>query len=106
MLLEKQIETLQQIHENEQYIDTITTTIALNTNTNGQRQTFLNAATNVEPLVTDVADTLPWNATGLAVEAPRTYSDAVRGSGFTAETTRALPNGASHWHLTGAKPKT
>jgi len=105
-LLKKEIETLQQICENEQYIDAMATTIALNMNTNRQTQTFLYRATNVEPPVTDMADTLPWNATGLDVEAPSTYSDAIRGSGFTAETTQALLNDASHCHHTGDKPKT
>jgi len=54
------------------------TTIALNMNTNGQTQTFLHGATNVEPPVTDMADTLPWNATGDV------------GSGFKSKTTQAL----------------
>lgn len=88
--LEKKIESLQQIRESEQFIDSVAASMHLAepANANGQTQTF--NTSSVEHPDMDLADTLPWicpNTTGYSAPKP------------------APPNDASHWHRIGARPK-
>lgn len=83
------IETMDEIRENEQFIDSLAA--AVQSAENGQ--TFIHGITsNLEHPITGFADTLPWicpNATGAAAEAPKPV----------------FPNDASYWHSMGARPK-
>lgn len=93
---ETKIETLHQIRESEQFIDSVATTVegTKPPNANGHTHIFIHWITsNVEHPFTDLADTLSWiclNATGLAVEAPKP----------------AFPNDVSYWHSTRSKTST
>ncbi|KAL7397468.1 hypothetical protein ABVT39_022517 [Epinephelus coioides] len=86
--LQMKNETLQQIRENEQFIDSVAANIQ---GADGQTGVYGNT-TNVEHTIADLADTIPWicpNTTGSAAEAPKL----------------AFPNDPSYWHRTGARPK-
>lgn len=68
--LQKKNETLQQIRESEQFIDSVAANIQ-----GADGQTFIYGnTTNVEHTIADLADTIPWicpNTTGSAAEAPK-----------------------------------
>lgn len=68
--LQKKNETLQQIRESEQFIDSVAANIQ-----GADGQTFIYGnTTNVEHTIADLADTVPWicpNTSGLAAEAPK-----------------------------------
>ncbi|KAL7380858.1 hypothetical protein ABVT39_025064 [Epinephelus coioides] len=81
-------ETLEQIRESEQFIDSVTANIQ---GADGQTGVYGNT-TDVEHTIPDLAGTIPWicpNTTGSAAEAPKL----------------AFPNDPSYWHRTGARPK-
>ncbi|KAL7394085.1 hypothetical protein ABVT39_020320 [Epinephelus coioides] len=86
--LQKKNETLQQICESEQFIDSVAANIQ---GADGQTVIYGNT-TNVEHTIADLADTIPWicpNTAGSAAEAPKL----------------AFPSDPSYWHRTGARPK-
>ena len=93
--LEKRIETLQDIHASEEFIDSIIAPVqAVEPScTKGLTKIFVHGITaDVEPHTADLADTLPWicpNDTGISGEAPKP----------------AGPTDISYWNSVGAKPK-